>query len=668
MRTVSRDAPAAGNGRGVGSAELGRLGSNDTAPAVEIEHAERFLNLIDEAGSQWHFRTFNDQGRGAGRNFAGYLHDVAGSLSAANAKGDGVFAVVNCGGPKDADITRVRAVFADFDRTPLPMEFPIEPHFVVESSRNRFHAYWVTGDLRLEQFKQTQQAIAKLFGSDPSVCNLSRVMRLPGFVHRKGEPFQSRIIHESGAQPYSAATILEAFPSSTTAERSVVARAPGELIVAADRHADLLRLAGRFARQVHFEGLGETAALDAIVSEAARGRWTREVPHDEIERAFAGALAKCRSGEWTQAARVLADGHAAQMEEVELSDLMSAWPVPPQFVFDPIIPRGHATLLGAHGGAGKSSLALILCAHAVCGRSWAGFTVEQCGAVFVSLEDPGSLMRYRLRKIVEAYALDPATVTAGLRILDASDSDAALMAEVNDFGMRRLIDTQSMNAVSTAVAGAGLIVIDNASDAFDGDENNRRQVRTFVRRLTQVARANNAGLLLLAHIDKHAARNGASGNAYSGSTAWHNSVRSRLALTLTECGTIELVQEKLNLGRRADPVRLVWSMDGVLNPMPTGGNADGETARDDAEAVIATLRLAADAGIRVPTAVAGPHTACHALEQLPELDRRFRTKDGRRRVLAALVRLAREDRITRGTFRTAQRNTREVWELTQEAA
>ena len=108
-------------------------------------------------------------------------------------------------------------------------------------------------------------------------------------------------------------------------------------------------------------------------------------------------------------------------------------------------------------------------------------------------------------------------------------------------------------------------MVDNASDAFAGDENNRRQVRAFMRMLVEVARANDAGLVLLAHVDKSAAKFGANRNSYSGSTAWHNSARSRLALTERD-GRIELIHEKHNLGPAAEPVPLFWSASGVLMP------------------------------------------------------------------------------------------------------
>jgi hypothetical protein len=116
-------------------------------------------------------------------------------LQRANRAGGGAFVVVNEGGQKDSDITRVRAVFADTDGAPVePIIDALAPHMVVESSPENYHVYWLVADFPLDQFKPIQLAIANKFGTDKKVCNLSRVMRMPGFFHTKDEPVLSRLI------------------------------------------------------------------------------------------------------------------------------------------------------------------------------------------------------------------------------------------------------------------------------------------------------------------------------------------------------------------------------------------------------------------------------------------------------------------------------------------
>jgi hypothetical protein len=47
-----------------------------------------------------------------------------------------------------------------------------------------------------------QKAIARKFDSDPKVCDLPRVMRLPGFNHCKGKSYPATIIHHNHCSPY----------------------------------------------------------------------------------------------------------------------------------------------------------------------------------------------------------------------------------------------------------------------------------------------------------------------------------------------------------------------------------------------------------------------------------------------------------------------------------
>lgn len=349
--------------------------------------------------------------------------------------------------------------------------------------------------------------------------------------------------------------------------------------------------------------------------------------------------------------------------EVALGDVMSASLEPVRHAVKPWMPRRHVTLLGGHGGIGKSSLALAIGAHVACGLPFAGLEVEQSPVLFVSLEDEASIVRLRLRRIIEVYRLPAARVLAGLRLLDGTQTFAALMTEGDGFNAAPIF-TPAFRELSSHAGGAGLIVIDNASDAFDANENSRRTVRAFVRGLAAIARTHNAAVVLLAHIDKAAAKGSANGNSYSGSTAWHNSARSRLAL-LEEDGRILLAHEKANLSARAEPLPVTF-VDGV--PVPeAGAQGDGLTAEDfDRTEIIRAMKAAHDAGINVPASTTpGAHSAMKALESLPEYGQTFRGKAGGQRAARALTALIRVGRIRRVEYKTPQRKTRERLELVE---
>lgn len=299
---------AATDDRGeVRTAELGGLHDDPTIDATE---AERFLARIDPSPA-FCFRTFADRKTpgASGRNYAGTFASLRQRLIADNHEGRGIFVVVNAGGQNAASIARVRAVFADLDGAPLDpiIACELQPHVIVESSPSRFHCYWITERLELGDFKLVQHRIAQMFGSDESVDDLPRVMRLPGFIHQKGQPFRSRIIHLSDAAPYSADEILRAFPPLAV-RPSKAAATHGKVITG--RHSDVLKQTAQAARKVVKGEATRAEAMADLRDMRDAGRWSRDVPDDELRRAMDGALAKFGTEEW-QATPAQGDAHSA---------------------------------------------------------------------------------------------------------------------------------------------------------------------------------------------------------------------------------------------------------------------------------------------------------------------------------------------------------------------
>ncbi len=331
-------------------------------------------------------------------------------------------------------------------------------------------------------------------------------------------------------------------------------------------------------------------------------------------------------------------------------------PIPPvRHVVEHILPRGNVTLLGGHGGSGKSLLALIIAAHCAAGRDWAGLPAIQCRTLIATLEDPADLVRLRLRRIVAEYDLPADAVESGITIVDGTD-EVCLAHEAVGYGARGLTLTTAYDELRELAAGHGLILIDNASDAYAASENDRQLVRAFMAGLARIAREQDAAVLLLAHVDKMAAKYGANGNSYSGSTAWHNSARSRLALV-----DGELLHEKANLGRRIDPIALRWTDDGVL--IPGSPDRPDTTAynHDDDAAVLAAIRAAIADGDGIPTARKGATTTHSVLCTYPDLPEELRGAVGRPRFWSAITRLQRAGHITRTVVTTASRHRRERW-------
>lgn len=132
----------------------------------------------------------------------------------------GVFFTVNIMKPsarrqprKSEYFTRVAALFLDLDGQPLPESFPCTPTAIVNSSPGRFHVYWAVDDVDLEEFTIFQESLARLYGGDPNVKDLTRVMRLPGYWHGKGEEAFLVELLEVNDKRYTRAQVLSAWPS-----------------------------------------------------------------------------------------------------------------------------------------------------------------------------------------------------------------------------------------------------------------------------------------------------------------------------------------------------------------------------------------------------------------------------------------------------------------------
>jgi hypothetical protein len=266
------------------------------------------------------------------------------------------------------------------------------------------------------------------------------------------------------------------------------------------------------------------------------------------------------------------------LKPVSVGDVLTNPAPPPEFVWDGYLPRGVVALFGAHGGTGKSTIALMLAVAVTTGRPLFGVSTAPCPAVFVSLEDGANIVRHRLAGICRAWGIDPQSLI-DLHIVDGTENPELFAADARSAGESTPAYSEMLRLVENT--RAGLVLVDNASDAFGGDEIQRRQVRAFMRALGQVARKTDCAVVLLAHVDKATSRakKPEGGEGYSGSTAWHNSARSRIFMARGDDGLLILEHQKSNLGQRREPITLAWPDGGLPMLASEAPNFDGLTAR-----------------------------------------------------------------------------------------
>lgn len=363
------------------------------------------------------------------------------------------------------------------------------------------------------------------------------------------------------------------------------------------------------------------------------------------------------------------------LKPVSVSDVHTNPSQPPQFVWDDYLPRGVVTLMGAHGGTGKSTIALMLGVCTALGRPLFGVDTVQCKTLFVSLEDSAHIVRHRLAFICSLWDINPASLDGKLHIVDGTENPELFSADSRGAGETTATYSELRELVQ--FEDVGLVVVDNASDAYGGDEIQRRQVRAFIRALVDVARLNNCAVMLLAHVDKATsrARNAEGGEGYSGSTAWHNSARSRLFMTRTETGTLTIEHQKSNLGRCRERLTLEWPDAGLPqllgNPIgdsdsPFAGVIERFEGRAADERAITLLKMIAEFESREqycsPVATARNNVFA-MLKSEPAFQRLKLNAD---RCKGIITQCQRAKWIEPVEYRTHDRKTRPRWTLTSE--
>lgn len=241
-------------------------------------------------------------------------------------------------------------------------------------------------------------------------------------------------------------------------------------------------------------------------------------------------------------ADVASNGHDRQEQKqlppplLPLIDIR-AWqgrePKPREWIVRERIPARNVTLLTGQGGVGKTLLMQQLAVATVLGRDWIGEVPEAGPVLFITAEDDENEMHFRFDQISK-HPIYGATfdelADAGLNLLSLAGKDAA-MAIADARGIVRPTELFNTMVRTVQALRPRWIGLDTAADIFVVNERDRSQVRQCISLLRGVALEFDTAVILLAHPSLAGI---SSGSGLSGSTAWNNSVRSRMYLKSDE--------------------------------------------------------------------------------------------------------------------------------------
>ncbi len=196
---------------------LARIKLDNPTPNLDI--SKSFLDILDPDDIDFSFIAYSDirDDERPTRRGRGTLNEWGDAMLEWNADQYSICVAINQIKPgktrQEKDVQRVRAVIVDDDaqRNKPRTKWPMKPSIVVESSRGKYHYYWLCSGLTSTQFRLVQETLTKNHGHDPQLKAANLVLRMPGFLHQKGDPFRTQLIAAPGYQ-YSASEILKAYP------------------------------------------------------------------------------------------------------------------------------------------------------------------------------------------------------------------------------------------------------------------------------------------------------------------------------------------------------------------------------------------------------------------------------------------------------------------------
>jgi archaellum biogenesis ATPase FlaH len=241
-----------------------------------------------------------------------------------------------------------------------------------------------------------------------------------------------------------------------------------------------------------------------------------------------------------------------ELQPMDWGALEHTLPEPTAWRYEGWLPEGTVTLLSANGGVGKSNLSLQLGVALAHGQELFGIPTQASRVLILSGEDEARTVHFRVANICQDQGISMASLRDRLVVYDLTQTDCVLWKDGS------VTERMQWLADVTVAMRAQVVIIDNASDVFAANENDRTEVRGFMRALNLISHVTRAAVLLLAHVDKASVRGGAgldSNTTFSGSTAWNNSARSRWAM-VRDADTVVLRHEKCNLGPLQEELRL----------------------------------------------------------------------------------------------------------------
>jgi hypothetical protein len=513
-------------------------------PTINREDAQRFLLALDDQTEQFTFQVFDDHENRNDKTLARILHGTLtqhyATLVDYSRRGAGIFVVVNetnlLGRTKECIIT-VRSYFADLDGPPLQniIRLNLRPHIMTQTSVGRYGVFYNIADAPLDEknFKRTQLTLAELFESDASVCDLPRVMRLPGFLHQKNpqKPFVTEIDFNTsqktieGKTPiYTEAEFQKALSSALVwyrprksiaiASMAGLPKAPpdwSEGYKEGERNNECARRAGSCLAR----GMSEEQTL----AECLRWNARNQPPLDQKEvRECVHSIAK-REAKKPEGGALSSDTQRPLQDCGFIFDGEASGD-PPKMLIKKLLPSSGIAFIGGQSGAGKTFVAIAVAVALASGTEFFKYRVkEPIGVAYVAAEGIGMFAQ---RVAAAKLAIDvkkpiPFAWSGSVPTLQTDEGFTAFVAELRSL-------KQEMQQRFNVRLGA--VFMDTVAACFVmQDENSNAEVSKVCNIMRHIGDSIGAVIIPIHHYGKDAA------TGLRGASAWRGAADVTISVT-----------------------------------------------------------------------------------------------------------------------------------------
>ena len=230
-----------------------------------------------------------------------------------------------------------------------------------------------------------------------------------------------------------------------------------------------------------------------------------------------------------------------------------------EWLLEGMMPTRQLTYLTGAGSAGKSLLAQQLATCTAAGLPLLGISARAGVAIYVTCEDDPDELHRRQAALCASLGLSIRDLGGKLHLASLAGTINSEIATFDQLGRMSTTPAWHRLRATAMQLRPALIALDGVAHLFAGNENIRNQVAAFCGLLNSLAAESGAAVLLLGHPNK-------AGDAFSGSTAWENQVRSRLFLetpkdddgAVIDADVRTLSLEKANYARNGASVAFRW--------------------------------------------------------------------------------------------------------------